>query len=43
MLQRAGLDSHIIHADDNVGRSKGDSKTRSRLGCFLNYYYRNAA
>ena len=32
-----GLDSRIIIADDNVGKSKGDIKTRSRLGGFLNY------
>jgi transposase InsO family protein len=38
-----GLGSHIIHADDNVGRNKGNIKTRSRLGGFLNYYYRDAA
>ena len=38
-----GLDSHIIHADDNVGRSNGAVNTRSRLGGFLNYYYREAA
>jgi putative transposase len=38
-----GLDSHIIFADNNVGRSKGDIKTRSRLGGFLNYFYREAA
>ena len=38
-----GLDSRIIHVDDNVGRSIGDIKTRSRLGGFLNYYFRDAA
>ena len=38
-----GLDSQIIHADENVGRSKGAVKTRSRLGGVLNYYYRDAA
>lgn len=38
-----GLDSHIVHADNNVGRSEGAVKTRSRLGGFLNYYYRDAA
>ena len=38
-----GLDSRIIFADDGVGRSKGDIKTKSRLGGFLNYYYRDVA
>ena len=38
-----GLESGIIIADDNVGRSKGDIKSRSRLGGLLNYYYRDAA
>ena len=38
-----GLDSRIIFAADNVGRSIGDIKTRSRLGGCLNYYYRSAA
>ncbi len=38
-----GLDSHIIFADDSVGRSEGDIKTRFRLGGYLNYYYRDAA
>ena len=38
-----GLDSRIIHADENAGRSEGVVKTRSRLGGFLNYYYREAA
>ena len=38
-----GLDSRIISAADNVGRSIGDIKTRSRLGGYLNYYYRDAA
>ena len=37
-----GLGSRIIHADENVGRSKGAVKTRSCLGGFLNYY-RDAA
>ena len=38
-----GLGSRIIFADDNVGRSNGAVTTRSRLGGFLNYYYREAA
>jgi putative transposase len=38
-----GLDSRIIYADDGVGRSEGDIKKRSRLGDFLNYYFRDAA
>ena len=38
-----GLCSRIIHVDENVGRSDGVIKTRSRLGGFLNYYYRDAA
>jgi putative transposase len=38
-----GLDSRIISADDNVGRHEGVVKTKSRLGGFLNYYYREAA
>ena len=38
-----GRNSRIIIADDNVGRSKGDIRTRSRLGGFINYYYREAA
>ena len=38
-----GLDSRIIFADANLGRSIGDIKTRSRLGGYLNYYYRDAA
>ena len=38
-----GLGSSIIHADENVGKSEGVVKTRSRLGGFLNYYYRAAA
>lgn len=38
-----GLDSRIIHADENVGISDGFIKTRSRLGGFLNYYYREVA
>ena len=37
-----GLGSHIIPADEKVGRSEGVVKTRSRLGGFLNYYYREA-
>ena len=38
-----GLGSRIILADESVGRSAGVVKTRSRLGGFLNYYYRDAA
>ena len=38
-----GLDSSIIHAGDDVGRSEGFIKARSRIGGFLNYYYRQAA
>ena len=38
-----GLDSRIILEDDSVGRSEGDIKKRSRLGGFLNYYFREAA
>ena len=38
-----GLGSRIIQAEENVGRSKGAIKTRSRLGGFLNYYYCDAA
>ena len=38
-----GLDSRSIIADDSVGESEGDIKTRSRLGGYLNYYYRDAA
>jgi putative transposase len=38
-----GLDSRIIIEDDSVGGSEGDIRTRSRLGGFLNYYYRDAA
>ena len=38
-----GLCSSIIYADDNVGRSEGDIKKKSRLGGFLNYYVRDAA
>ena len=37
-----GLGSRIIHAEERVGRSEGVVKTRSRLGGFLNYYYRAA-
>ena len=36
-----GLDSHIIFAGDNVVEIEGDIKTRSRLGSYLNYYYRD--
>ena len=35
-----GLDSHIIHADENVGGNSGDIKTRARLGGILNFYVR---
>ncbi len=38
-----GLDSRIIRAEESVGRSEGAVKARSRLGGFLNYYYRAAA
>ena len=38
-----GLESRIIHANDHVGWSEGPVKTRSRLGGFLEYYYRAAA
>jgi hypothetical protein len=38
-----GLESRIICADDSVGGSEGDIKKRSRLGGFLNYYFREAA
>jgi putative transposase len=38
-----GLDSHIISADDGVGRSKGVVKKKSRLSGLLNYYHRDAA
>ena len=38
-----GLGSSIIHPDENVGKSEGGVRTRSRLGGFLNYYYRIAA
>ena len=38
-----GLDSRIIHADEDVGKNEGLVKTSSRLGGFLNYYYRDAA
>ena len=38
-----GLGSRIIRADEKVGRSEGAVRTRSRLGGFLNYYYRETA
>ena len=38
-----GLESRIIHPEESVGRSIGNIKKRSRLGGFLNYYYRDAA
>ena len=38
-----GLESRIIHADEDVGRNEGFVKTRSRLGGLLNYHYREAA
>ena len=38
-----GLGSRIIHAEEKVGRSDGVVQTRSRLGGFLNYYYRESA
>ena len=38
-----GLGSRIIHGDESVGKSDGVVKTRSRLGGFINYYYREAA
>ena len=38
-----GLDSRIIHAEEKVGIGDGFIKTRSRLGGFLNYYYREVA
>ena len=38
-----GLDSLNIFAGDDVGRSIGDIKTRSRLGGCLNYYFRTTA
>ena len=38
-----GLGSRIIHAEEKVGRSEGVVRTRSRLGGFLNYCYREAA
>ena len=38
-----GLDSRIIFADYDVGRNIGEIRTRSRLGGYLNYYYRDAA
>ena len=38
-----GLDSRIISADDSVGGSEGDITKRSRLGGFLNYFFRDSA
>ena len=38
-----GLESRIIHPEESVGRSIGNIKKRSRLGGFLNYYYRDSA
>ena len=38
-----GLGSRIIYVEENVGSGDGVIKTRSRLGGFLNYYYRKAA
>ena len=38
-----GVDSRIIHAEENVGKNEGIVKTSSRLGGLLNYYYREAA